>query len=127
VIARLRAWLGPATPDARVARVAGLEKQLSDERFITARLSADVDRLTKANTVLTRQRDTAVADADRIRRDAVYTEATRCECGGDAELHWRRRAEAAEARSQRDRANAVRMADELARAEGRPVHKAVTA
>jgi len=113
----LRTWWPDRTTPADVlaardTRIAQLEKQLADERFISGRLSADVDRLTKAVDVLTRQRDHAREDLAEARRDAVFADATRCECGGDAELHLRHHIVRIEAQAARDRANAVQLANE---------------
>lgn len=130
MIARIRAWLGqsgptPAAPAdvlaARDTRIAQLEKQLSGERFITSRLSADVDRHEKANRVLQLQLATARDEVAQVRRDAQQADAAPCECGGDAELHLRGLIVRAEQQAARDRANANAMANQLASKEGRPV------
>lgn len=127
MIARFRAWLDRSGPTPAAiplevaltavlqARVAELEKQLSTEQLITAALDAEIKRLVRQNNVINLRADAAIAEATRVRSDAQFVTAARCECGGDTELHWRRRAAAAEEQAQRDRANAVRMADEIER------------
>lgn len=96
-------------------QVAGVEKRLSKEQLTTAALESEVAHLVRQNNVINLRADAAIAEAARVRADAEYVAAERCECGGDAELHWRRRAAAAEERARQDRANAVRLADEVER------------
>lgn len=133
MIARTRAWLGARKQlneeiDFQVTKaaerdevIARLTKLLAAEKFVSARLDAEVKRLVQQVNALGFRIDSAVAEADRLRAEATYVAAKRCECGGDAELHWRTRAVAAEAQAGRDRANALALTDRLADAEGREV------
>lgn len=116
--ARFRAWL--ARPDAdilaaRDTRIAQLEGELSKERLFAAGLEGDVKRLTTQTIALRQRAEVAEGIAARLQADHTYVTAERCECGGDAELYWRQQAAAAEEQAARDRANAVRLADEVER------------
>lgn len=136
MIARLRTWLrSEALTAARaeirqlhkdlaveqahctkqVARIVELEQALSTEQMTTASVTSNVGELTKQLTTLKLRAEAAEAESARLRADTTYVQAERCECGGDAELHWRRVAVAALAQARRDRANAVRLTDELER------------
>lgn len=118
MIARARAWLAGPGADvlaARDTRIAQLEKQLTKEQMHTAGLESDVKRLTTQTIELRQRADVAEAIAARLRADHAFVTAERCECGGDAELYWRQQAAAAEEQAARDRANAVRLADEVER------------
>lgn len=102
------------------ARIADLEeqlaataKELSKEKMTSSALESEVGRLVRQNNVINLRADAAIAEAARIRANAEFVSAERCECGGDAELHWRRVAAAAEEQARRDRVNAVRMADRI--------------
>lgn len=126
MIARLRAWLDRPVPadvlaarDTRIAqleaKLAELQSMLSKEQMLNVGLASDVSRLTTQNIHLKQRAEEAEAMATRVRADAQFVQAARCECGGDPELYWRRQAAAAEEQARRDRANAVRMADEIER------------
>jgi hypothetical protein len=95
-------------------RVADLEAKLAKERMLSAGLTSDVGQLTGQVIALRLKLDIAEGEAARLRTDHAYVQAERCECGGDAELHWRTRALAAEQQGARDRANAVRLTEQLA-------------
>lgn len=142
MIARFRAWLGAREQLAAEityqlakaadleAVIARLEKLLSDERLVSARLDADVKALVRQNNVINARVDTAVAEAARLRADHTYVAAERCECGGDAELHWRGKAVAAELQARQDRVNAIALADEVERLqliadEAERLHRAI--
>ena len=116
MIACFAAWLR-RTDELTAARaeLQQLHKALSKEQLHTAGLSSDVSRLTKQNIALKQRADSFEAEAARLRADHTYVTAERCECGGDAELHWRKVAVTAEAQARQDRINAVAMADELER------------
>lgn len=121
ILHRIRAWLERPPADVLAARetsIAQLRSKLAAEEFISARLGADVDRLNKENNDLTAR---LRAEQTEVQRLSTAGPLTTCECGGDAELHWRRRVVDAEQRAARDRANCNVMADRLAKAEGRPV------
>lgn len=142
MIARIRAWVGArkqlneeinfqlskaAERDEVIAR---LEKLIADEKLISERLTGEVNRLVKQNNVINLRVDAAIAEATRLRADHAYVTAARCECGGDAELHWQQRAAAAERQAHQDRANAVRLADEVERLqliadEAERLHRAI--
>lgn len=122
MIARVRAWLdrsGPtsaAWPDDLAlavsrARIAELEQQLSTEQMTTARLEAQLKLRTAEGRNLNNRLDNVLAELEQVRADHTFVAAERCECGGDTELYWRRRAVAAE----RDRANAIALTEEVAR------------
>lgn len=115
MIARILAWLRTDELTAARAELQQLHKALSKEQTIAAGLAADVSRLTKQTLVLRQRADDAEAIAARLQADHTFVTAERCECGGDAELFWRRRAAALEEQAARDRDNARRMADEMAR------------
>lgn len=114
--ARFAAWWR-RTDELTAARaeLQQLHKALSKEQTIAAGLAADVSRLTKQNITLRQRADDADAIAARLQADHTFVTAERCECGGDAELFWRRRAADLEQQAERDRANAVRLTDELER------------
>jgi hypothetical protein len=114
VIARLLAWL-LRTDELAAARaeLRQVHKALSTEQMTSAHLDAEVKRLVRQNNVINLRADAAIAEATRVRADAEYVAAARCECGGDAELYWRTRAHEAERQARQDRANALRMADQV--------------
>lgn len=112
--ARFAAWWR-RTDELTAARaeLQQLHKALSKEQMVTAGLQSDVSRLAKQTLVLRQRADDADAIAARLQADHTFVTAERCECGGDAELYWRRRAAELEQQAERDRANARRMADEM--------------
>lgn len=101
-----------ADQEAVIARYGAM---LTKEQMLTAGLTSDVARVTGQNIVLRHKADEAEAIAARLRADHTYVTAERCECGGDTELYWRRRAAASEAQAQRDRANAIRLTSDVER------------
>lgn len=131
MIARIRALLArsgptPAAPsdvlaarDTRIAqleaKLAAVQRLLSKEQMLNVGLSSDVHRQAGQIAGLRLKLDVAEGEAARLRTDHTYVQAERCECGGDAELYWRRQTAAAEAQAGRDRANAVRLTDEVER------------
>lgn len=127
MIARVRAWVGArrqlneeithqlatvAEQDAVIGRLSGM---LSTEQLTTAGLTSEVKELTRRVAELLHRAEAAEATVARLQADHTYVTAERCECGGDTELHWRTRAVAAEAQAGRDRANAIRLTDEVER------------
>lgn len=126
MIARIRAFLGArrqlreevdyqlsrvAEQDAVIGRLSGM---LSAEQMTVAGLTTEAREATKRTAALLLRAETAEGEAARLRADHTYVTAERCECGGDAELHWRTRAVAAEKQAAQDRANAQRMTEQVA-------------
>lgn len=116
MIARILAWL-LRTDELTAARaeLRQVHKALSAEQMTTAGLTSEVKEQTRRNAELLLRAEAAEATVARLSADHAYVQAERCECGGDAELHWRRRAEAAEKQARLDRANAVRLANDVER------------
>ncbi len=134
MIARFRAWLGArkqlneeidyqletvaqlrAFLNRQEATIAELQQSLSKEQLLNVGLASDLNEQARQVAAAKLRAEIAEAEAARLRADHAFVAAERCECGGDAELHWRRRAAASEAQAQRDRANAAGMADEIER------------
>lgn len=86
------------------------EKRLTTELAKMTSLASDQAASLRAAEVEIRQLEQRLADS-----------ATECVCGGDAELHWRKKTVEAERQALLDRANARKLANRLAQAEGRPV------
>lgn len=97
------------------AELRQIHKALSSEQLTTAQLNSRLEQRKRENRILNVRLDTAIEDLRQTRADAEYVAAERCECGGDAELHWRKRTVAAEKQALQDRVNAIALADEVAR------------
>lgn len=108
-----------AAADGRTAnmekKLAEVQQFLSKEQMLNVGLASEINRLVRQNNAINLRADAAIAEATRVRADAKYVTAERCECGGDAELFWRRQAAAAEKQALQDRVNAIALADEVAR------------
>ena len=103
----------PVARPGSTERVAELEKQLSTEQMTTAQLNSQLKLQANATRIGNLRLESAVEELKKVRADAEFVAAERCECGGDTELYWRRRAHAAEQQAHRDRDNARRMVDEV--------------
>lgn len=116
MIARVRAWLRHTDELAAArAELRQVHKALGKEQLLTAGLTSDINEQARQLAAARLQAEAAEAQASRLRADKSYVTAERCECGGDAELYWRRQAETAERQARLDRANAVRLADDVER------------
>jgi uncharacterized coiled-coil protein SlyX len=115
MIARVPRWLigRRAFADDRADRITELEARLSEEQLLTAHLNSQLQQRTREGRILNVRLDAAVEDLRQTRADAVYVAAERCECGGDTELYWRKRAVEAEKQAKQDRANALRLTDRI--------------
>jgi hypothetical protein len=111
------------------ARVAELEQRTQRDAFLLLRVEASRAAAQKQVETLTAELAAEQAEAQRlvdegVRLRRVHADALAaarletCQCGGD-DTHWRRR-------SEQDRANALRMADQLAAAERRPIGSGYT-
>lgn len=113
-----RQWdLATEQLEAAQAEIVRLERERADAEFAGAHARQAEKRLTGELASMTalaseRGREVTAAYAEiRQLEQRLADAATECVCGGDAELHWRRKAAELETRALRDRANAVALTD----------------
>lgn len=127
----IRAWLDrsgpvPAEPTADElaaarAEIQRLETLAADRGFVADKLEAESAKLsvalTRVNLKLSLVQDTAAELRDELGKARVELAKAAdrpCVCGGDAELHWRTKAEQNRREAVQHQANCYRMADQLA-------------